>query len=480
MGHTDKKNLMKIIAVILAGGSGTRLWPLSRKKQPKQYLSLASDNSMLQETILRLDGLENLSDIMIVCNQEHRFLVAEQLQKIDIVNPCILLEPIGRNTAPAIAAAALQVIKNENAILLVLSADHVIGDKEAFHQAINIAIRHTKSQKLVTFGVPPESPNTEYGYIKLSSEEERGGFKVEEFTEKPNKNEALSYIKHGNYLWNSGMFVFQADTLIKELAIHSSDILHSVSKSVDLAQQDLDFIRLEKKSFESSPSDSIDYALMEKSSNVVVVPLKSGWNDLGSWSALYDVNAKDFHGNVIRGDVYMEETYNSLIYADHHMLATVGLNDLIIVDTPNATLIASKDKAHMVTKIVAKLQNKQRDEHLHHRKVYRPWGWYDVIESGEYFQVKRLHVKPKAKLSLQLHFKRSEHWIVVKGIARATNGEENLTLKQGQSTFIPIGVKHSLENLESESLEIIEVQSGTYLGEDDIQRFEDIYGRINS
>jgi mannose-1-phosphate guanylyltransferase / mannose-6-phosphate isomerase len=480
MGHTDKKNLMKIIAVILAGGSGTRLWPLSRKKQPKQYLSLASDNSMLQETILRLDGLENLSDIMIVCNQEHRFLVAEQLQKIDIVNPCILLEPIGRNTAPAIAAAALQVIKNENAILLVLSADHVIGDKEAFHQAINIAIRHTKSQKLVTFGVPPESPNTEYGYIKLSSEEERGGFKVEEFTEKPNKNEALSYIKHGNYLWNSGMFVFQADTLIKELAIHSSDILHSVSKSVDLAQQDLDFIRLEKKSFESSPSDSIDYALMEKSSNVVVVPLKSGWNDLGSWSALYDVNAKDFHGNVIRGDVYMEETYNSLIYADHHMLATVGLNDLIIVDTPNATLIASKDKAHMVTKIVAKLQNKHRDEHLHHRKVYRPWGWYDVIESGEYFQVKRLHVKPKAKLSLQLHFKRSEHWIVVKGIARATNGEENLTLKQGQSTFIPIGVKHSLENLESESLEIIEVQSGTYLGEDDIQRFEDIYGRINS
>lgn len=471
---------MKIIAVILAGGSGTRLWPLSRKKQPKQYLPLASDNSMLQETILRLDGLENLSDIMIVCNQEHRFLVAEQLQKIDIVNPYILLEPTGRNTAPAIAAAALQVIKNENAILLVLSADHVIGDKEAFHHAINIAIRHAQSQKLVTFGVPPESPNTEYGYIKLSSEEERGGFKVEEFTEKPNKNEALSYIKHGNYLWNSGMFVFQADTLIKELAIHSSDILYSVSKSVDLAQQDLDFIRLEKKSFESSPSDSIDYALMEKSSNVVVVPLKSGWNDLGSWSALYDVNAKDFHGNVIRGDVYMEETYNSLIYADHHMLATVGLNDLIIVDTPNATLIASKDKAHMVTKIVAKLQKNQRNEQLHHRKVYRPWGWYDVIESGEYFQVKRLHVKSKAKLSLQMHFMRSEHWIVVKGIARATNGEENLTLKQGQSTFIPIGVKHSLENLESESLEIIEVQSGTYLGEDDIQRFEDIYGRINS
>ena len=471
---------MKIIAVILAGGSGTRLWPLSRKKQPKQYLPLASDNSMLQETILRLDGLENLSDIMIVCNQEHRFLVAEQLQKIDIVNPCILLEPTGRNTAPAIAAAALQVIKNENAILLVLSADHVIGDKEAFHQAINIAIRHAQSQKLVTFGVPPESPNTEYGYIKLSSEEERGGFKVEEFTEKPNKNEALSYIKHGNYLWNSGMFVFQADTLIKELAIHSADILYSVSKSVDLAQQDLDFIRLEKQSFESSPSDSIDYALMEKSSNVVVVPLKSGWNDLGSWSALYDVNAKDFNGNVIRGDVYMEETYNSLIYADHHMLATVGLNDLIIVDTPNATLIASKDKAHMVTKIVAKLQKNQRNEQLHHRKVYRPWGWYDVIESGEYFQVKRLHVKSKAKLSLQMHFMRSEHWIVVKGIARATNGEENLTLKQGQSTFIPIGVKHSLENLESESLEIIEVQSGTYLGEDDIQRFEDIYGRINS
>ncbi|MDA8905281.1 mannose-1-phosphate guanylyltransferase/mannose-6-phosphate isomerase [Candidatus Thioglobus sp.] len=471
---------MKIIAVILSGGSGTRLWPLSRKKQPKQYLSLASENSMLQETILRLDGLENLSEIMVVCNEEHRFIVAEQLQKIDIDKPYILLEPTGRNTAPAIAAAALEIIKNENAIMLVLSADHVIGDKEAFHKVIDIAAQHAKSQKLVTFGIPPDGPNTEYGYIKLSSKEEQGAFKVEKFTEKPNIKKATSYFKQGKYLWNSGMFVFQANTLINELSIYSADMLDSVSKSVDLAKQDLDFIRLDLKSFSSSPSDSIDYALMEKSNNVVVIPLDAGWNDLGSWAALYDVNAKNNDGNVIRGDVYTEETYDSLIYADHHMLATIGLKDLVIVDTPNATLIASKEKAHMVTKIVAKLQKQHREEQLHHRKVYRPWGWYDVVESGEYFQVKRLHVKPKAKLSLQLHFKRSEHWIVIKGVAKATNGEENLTLKKGQSTFIPIGVKHSLENQEDESLEIIEVQSGTYLGEDDIQRFEDIYGRINS
>jgi mannose-1-phosphate guanylyltransferase/mannose-6-phosphate isomerase len=471
---------MKITAVILSGGSGTRLWPLSRKNQPKQYLPLASTNSMLQETILRLKGLENLDDILVVCNEEQRFLVAEQLQQINIVNSQILLEPAGRNTAPAIAAAALQVCKNKNRILLVLSADHIIKNIEEFHKVIGIAVNNAKYEKLITFGVPPVNANTEYGYIKFASEIKQGAFKVEKFTEKPNKKQAISYIKDGKYLWNSGMFVFQSSILVNELELHSKNILESVRRSVDLAKTDLDFIRLDKESFESSPSDSIDYALMEKSDNVLVIPLDAGWSDVGSWGALYEVNPKDNNGNVISGDVYTEDTLNSFIYAKHHMIATIGIKDLIVVDTPNATLISTKAKAHMVTKIVAKLEKQDREERVYHRKVYRPWGWYDVIESGEFFQVKRLHVNPKAKLSLQMHHQRSEHWIVIKGVAKAINGDKILKLKQGQSTFIPSEVKHSLENQENSPLEIIEVQSGTYLGEDDIVRFEDIYGRIQT
>jgi mannose-1-phosphate guanylyltransferase/mannose-6-phosphate isomerase len=471
---------MKITAVILSGGSGTRLWPLSRKNQPKQYLSLTSKNSMLQETILRLDGLENLSEILVVCNEEQRFLVAEQLQQISITNCQILLEPAGRNTAPAIAAAALQIMKIENRMMLVLSADHVIENIDEFHRVVAIAVKNAKAEKIITFGVPVVNANTEYGYIKLASEQMQGAFKVEKFTEKPNKELAISYLKNGKYLWNSGMFLFQAQVLINELELHSKDMLDSVRKSVDLAKKDIDFIRLDKKTFESSQSDSIDYALMEKTDNVFVIPLDVGWNDIGSWSALYDVIPKDDDGNVVIGDVYAEDSNNSFIYANHHLLAAIGVNDLIIVDTPNATLISSKDKAHLVTRIVRKLEKQDREERIHHRKVYRPWGWYDVVESGEFFQVKRLHVNPKAKLSLQMHYKRSEHWIVIKGTAKAINGEETLILQQGHSTFIPAEVTHSLENQKNEPLEIIEVQSGTYLGEDDIVRFEDIYGRIQS
>jgi len=469
---------VQIIPVILSGGSGTRLWPLSRKQYPKQYLPLTGDNTMLQETILRLNGLDNITDPIIICNADHRFIVAEQCQQIDIVNPTILLEPVGRNTAPAIAAAALQSIKDSNdAVLLVLSADHVIQDVDAFHQAINIASKQAQYGKLVTFGIVPTDANTGYGYIQKGKSIEEV-FEVKEFTEKPNQETAESYLEQGNYLWNSGMFMFQANTLIDELTNYSPDIVASVKNAVKNAAQDLDFIRLDKQEFESSPSNSIDYALMEKSNNVVVVPLDARWNDIGSWSALYDIGTKDDNGNVIQGDVFTEETTNTYINANHHMVATIGVQDLIIVDTPNATLISTKDKAQEVKKIVEQLQEQDREEQSCHRKVYRPWGWYDSIEMGVYFQVKRLHVNPGAKLSLQMHHKRAEHWIVVSGTATVINGEDILTLAEGESTYIPIGTTHSLENKTNKQLEIIEVQSGVYLGEDDIVRFEDIYGRI--
>ncbi len=470
---------MQIIPVILSGGSGTRLWPLSRKQYPKQYLPLVGDDTMLQETILRLNGLDNLVDPIIVCNTDHRFLVAEQCQQINIKNPTILLEPIGRNTAPAIAAAALQSIKQSgDAILLVLSADHVIKDVTAFHKAIDIAANQAQSGKLVTFGIVPTDANIGYGYIKSSKDKDNGSYKVEKFVEKPDKQTAQSYLEQGHYLWNGGMFMFQASTLIDELTIQSLEIVKSVNRAVDNATQDLDFIRLDKQAFESSPSDSIDYALMEKSNNVVVVPLDAQWNDIGSWSALHDIGIKDNNGNVIKGDVFTEETINTYINASHHMVATIGVQDLVIIDTPNATLISAKNKVHEVKKIVDQLQQQGREEQFCHRKVYRPWGWYDSIEVGIHFQVKRLHVNPGAKLSLQMHRKRAEHWVVVSGIATAINGENTLTLIEGESTYIPIGTEHSLENKTNELLEVIEVQSGAYLGEDDIVRFEDIYGRV--
>ena len=472
---------MQITPVILSGGSGTRLWPLSRKEYPKQYLPLVGDNTMLQETILRLNGLDNLTDPIIICNADHRFLVAEQCQQIGIKNPTILLEPVGRNTAPAIAAAALQSLKDsDDSILLVLSADHVIQDVDAFHQAIKIASQQAQSSKLVTFGIVPTEANTGYGYIKSSKENNNGAYKVKGFVEKPDIKTAKFYLGQGNYLWNSGMFMFQASVLIDALTIHSPNIVVSISNAVNNATQDLDFIRLEEQAFESSPSDSIDYALMEKSNNVMVVPLDAQWSDIGAWLALYEISKKDSQGNVIKGDVITQDTTNSFISADHHIVATIGVDNLVIIDTPDALFIATKDKAQEVKNIVKSLQAKGRRESFANRKVYRPWGWYDSIESGEHFQVKRLHVKPHAKLSLQMHYKRAEHWVVVSGIAKVTNGEKMFNLNKGESTYIPLGVSHSLENQTQEPLEIIEVQSGTYLGEDDIVRFEDVYGRIDN
>jgi len=474
--------LYKIVPVILSGGFGTRLWPLSREQYPKQYLSLTDTNrTMLQETILRLKGLDNISDPIIVCNANHRFLVAEQCQQISVNNPIILLEPVGRNTAPAIAAAALKIIKDlDNSILLVLSADHLINDIESFQKAIYVAIRHAEIGKLVTFGIVPNLPNTGYGYIKYSKNNDNGAHLVEEFKEKPNLNKARSYIENGNYLWNSGMFIFRADAIIDELNVFSPEIIDSVNKSIEKAVQDLDFIRLDKLAFESSPSDSIDYALLEKSNNIVVIPLDADWNDIGSWSALYDIGSKDLNGNVIEGDVFTIDTSDSYINSNHHMMAVIGVDNLIIIDTPDATLISTNEKVHEVRSIVKSLKLTSRSEFEDHRKVYRPWGWYDSVLSGEHFQVKVLNVNPGEKLSLQKHHKRAEHWVVVSGLATVVNGDQELTLGKGDSTYIPIGVKHSLENKSTDQLKIIEVQSGVYLGEDDIVRFEDNYGRYDN
>lgn len=470
--------MSKIIPVILSGGSGTRLWPLSRKQYPKQFLPLNGKKTMLQETILRLNGLKNLGDLVVVCNKDHRFLVAEQCKQIEINNPLILLEPIGRNTAPAIATAAFQSLKSiGDEILLVLSADQIIQDVEKFHSAINIALKSAKKGKIATFGIKPSSPNTSYGYIEFSKINSDGSLEVENFCEKPDLETAKNYLEEGNYLWNSGMFMFVASTLINQLSIFAPDILNSARKAVKFSLPDLDFIRLDEHSFRSSPSDSIDYALMEKTDKLVVVPLEARWSDLGAWAELYNQGEKDHNNNVLVGDIYTENTYNSYINANHHMIATIGVDDLVIIDTVDATLIAKKDEAHQVKKIVEMLHKANRNEQLFHRKVYRPWGWFDLIETGPHFKVKRLHIYSLGKLSLQVHSKRAEHWVVVKGIATATLEEEIIILKEGDSIYIPIGAKHSLENKTTKDLEIIEVQSGTYLEEDDIIRFDDVYGR---
>mgnify|MGYP001137026858 CR=1 FL=1 len=473
---------MNIVPVILSGGSVTRLWPLSRQQYPKQFLSLLGNNSMFQETILRLKGLENLLDPIVVCNDNHRFLVAEQLNQIGINNASIILEPVGRNTAPAITAAMLQIINGvdkQDSIMLVLSADHEINDIEEFQKTINVAKIHAEKGRLVTFGIVPKSPNTGFGYINFSGNINSDIFEVKKFVEKPNQKTAESYINDGFYLWNSGMFMFDSNQLLQELTSYCPEILNAVRQSFGNATQDLDFIRLESDFFESSPNNSIDYALMEKSNNVVVVKLDVGWSDVGSWQSLYEISEKDMNGNVLKGDIFEEETFNSYIDAGSHVVATIGVSDLIIIDTPDATLISSKDQAYKVQNIVKSLQGSDREEHINNRKVFRPWGWYDSIESGLNFQVKRLHVNPGAKLSLQKHHKRAEHWVVVDGKANVTNGDKVFLLTKGESTFIPIGVTHSLENKSSKTLEIIEVQSGSYLGEDDIVRFEDVYGRTN-
>jgi mannose-1-phosphate guanylyltransferase/mannose-6-phosphate isomerase len=473
---------MRIVPVILSGGSGTRLWPLSRQQYPKQFLNLLGGSSMFQETLLRLKKVKGVTAPLVVCNDKHRFIVAEQLNQIGISNATIILEPVGRNTAPAITAAALQILNSEimqESLMIILSADHEIKNIDEFSRIISLAITQAKKQSLVTFGVVPDSPNTGYGYINFNKEVDLEVYKVEKFVEKPDKQTAKSYILNKHYLWNSGIFMFEPNLFIEEMSIHSNEILSTVKKSLANSSNDLDFIRLDEDSFASSPSISIDYALMEKSDNVVVMKLDVGWSDVGSWSSLYDASEKDENGNVLKGDIFAENTYNSFVDAGSHIVAAIGVKNLIIIDTPDATLVAARDQANKVQKIVKELKLLHRDEHVNNRKVFRPWGWYDSIESGANYQVKRLHVNPGAKLSLQMHHKRAEHWVVIDGEASVINGENTLILTKGESTFIPLGVTHSLENKTSNPLEVIEVQSGSYLGEDDIVRFEDIYGRIN-
>jgi mannose-1-phosphate guanylyltransferase len=433
---------------------------------------------MLQSTALRLAELEHQAP-MIICNEEHRFSVAEQLRINKISNSGIILEPVGRNTAPAIALAAFQAIKNgDDPLLLVLAADHVIADDKAFCQSISTAVAHAEQGNLVTFGIVPTAPETGYGYIKRGESSAETGFKVDSFVEKPDLATAQSYLKTGDYYWNSGMFLFKASSYLAELKQHQLDIYQACEQAMAETSTDLDFIRVQKQLFEQCPDDSIDYAVMEKTTKAIVVPMDCGWSDVGSWSALWDIEQKDENNNVFSGDVMAINTQNSYIKTHDKLVATIGLDDVVIVDTKDAILVSKKSDVQHVKQIVNKLKANERSEFKHHREVYRPWGKYDSVDTGERFQVKRITVKPGAKLSVQMHHHRAEHWIVVSGTAKVTNGDKEILLTENQSTYIPIGVVHALENPGKVDLELIEVQSGSYLGEDDIVRFEDKYGRV--
>ena len=465
-----------ICPVILSGGSGSRLWPLSRELYPKQFLPLAGESTMLQQTLQRLDGLERLIAPLIVCNEEHRFLVAEQLRQIGITPAAILLEPVGRNTAPAITVAALQsVAAGADPLLLVLPADHIIPDIVSLQQAIRTAAAGGAAGHLVTFGIVPTAPETGYGYIRAN-----GGGKflaVQEFVEKPDQQTAAAYLASGDYFWNSGMFLFRASRYLQELERFAPDILSACTAALTAGNRDRDFFRLDAGAFAACRSESIDYAIMEKTDAAVVVPLAAGWNDLGSWSSLWEVSSKDAAANAIHGDVSVIDSHNSFLYAESRFLAAIGVDDLIVVETADAVLVAKRDQAQLVKEIVANLKRKGRSEALLHRKVHRPWGCYEGIDVADRYQVKHITVNPGASLSMQLHHHRAEHWIVVKGTARVTCDAKEIVLSENQSTYIPLGVMHRLENPGKIPLEMIEVQSGSYLGEDDIVRIEDQYGR---
>ena len=465
-----------MIPVILSGGSGTRLWPLSRGIYPKQFLPLVSDKTMVQETILRLKGIEGLQASIAVCNEDHRFMMAEQLWEIDVHPECIILEPVGKNTAPAVTMAALAA-KNPDDILLVLPADHVIENVLAFQEAVIKAGKLAQQGFLVTFGIVPTAAETGYGYIKRSSENIAEAFKVAEFVEKPNAVVAQAYIDSGEYYWNSGMFAFKAGCYLEELEKFAPEMLSACRSAFSAAKVDVDFVRLDKELFAQCPSDSIDYAVMEKTDKAVVIPLDANWNDVGSWSALWDVRAKDARGNALSGDVLALDTENSFIHSENKLVAVIGVKDLVIVETDDAVMIAPKDRVQEVKEIVATLKKQQRCEADLHRKVYRPWGHYDSVDNGERHKTKHIVVKPGAKLSVQKHHHRAEHWVVVKGTALVTKGDETTLLSENESTYIPLGVIHRLENPGVIPLEMVEVQSGSYLGEDDIVRFEDKYGR---
>ena len=477
--------------VILSGGSGSRLWPMSRAMYPKQLLPMVSEQTLLQDTVSRLDGLveqssdTKLVDPMVVCNEAHRFFVAEQLLELGKTTSDIILEPIGRNTAPALTLAALSVAsKDPQTVMLVMPADHVIADIAAFHEALLKGMVLAKLNCLVTFGITPNSPETGYGYIQMGEKLTDGSAKIAAFVEKPDVTTAEQYLASGDYLWNSGMFMMTAENWLAAIRELQPEMAKCVEHAWQQGERDRDFFRIAEELFSICPADSIDYAVMEKISkqsvgtlSAAVVPLDAGWSDVGAWSSLWEVGEKDASGNVTRGDVFAHDAENCLIYGDSRYIAGIGLKDMVIVETADAVLVANKDRAQEVKQAVEWLKDAERDEYLIHRRVYRPWGNYESIDFGERYQVKRITVKPGASLSLQLHHHRAEHWIVVKGTARVTRGDDVFLVSENESTFIPLGVKHRLENQGNIPLEIIEVQSGSYLGEDDIVRFDDAYGR---
>jgi len=472
-----------IIPVILSGGTGSRLWPLSRELYPKQLLPLVDEQTMLQNTALRTGGLDEVSEPIIVCNEEHRFMVAEQLRSIATAPKAILLEPLGRNTAPAVAVAALQALDcDSDPLLLILPSDHVIQDVACFQRAVAQGALLARTGKLVTFGIVPGAPETGYGYIKAGAglavkAEESAAYWVEQFVEKPDRETAERYLASGDYYWNSGMFLISAAVYLQELERFAPEMVQACRKSFGNASRDQDFVRLDKASFSCCPSDSIDYAVMEKTDKAVIIPLDAGWSDVGAWSALWEIGEKDEAGNVIRGDVVAHDSHGCYIQANSRLVTAVGLENHVIIETADAILVAPKNRVQDVKAIVNRLNALKRPETITHRTVYRPWGAYQSVDAAARFQVKRITVNPGATLSLQKHHHRAEHWVVVNGTARVTKGDEVLLLSENQSIYIPLGVTHRLENPGVIPLELIEVQSGSYLGEDDIVRFEDVYGR---
>ena len=465
-----------IAPVILSGGSGTRLWPLSRKLHPKQFINLVNETTLFQDTILRLP--ECVSDPLIICNEDHRFLAAEQLREINKKTKGIILEPEGKNTAPAIALAALKFINiGEDPILLVLSADHLIKNVKAFHQSITIANELAENDKLITFGIVPDKVETGYGYIEANIKNTDTYYSIKSFKEKPSQKNAKKYLDSGDYLWNSGMFMFKASIYLNELEKFKPEILSACRKSCITENIDSDFIRIDSNAFHQCPNESIDYAVMEHTKKGVVVPLDANWSDVGSWSSLWDIKTKDNNNNVSEGDVVLKNVKNTYTFSSNRLVSVIGVSNLVIVDTQDALLVTNKQQTHNIKEIVGRLHKDNRSEAVNHRKVFRPWGYYDSIDSGEGFQVKRIVVNSGAKLSLQKHKYRAEHWVVVKGVAVVTCDDKVFELVKNQSTYIPQGSLHRLENHQEISLEIIEIQTGDYLGEDDIIRIEDDYQR---
>ena len=469
-----------LLPVIMAGGTGSRLWPMSRELYPKQFLRLYGQRSMLQETVLRLDDVDAREPV-VICNQEHRFLVAEQLRQINKLSHNIILEPVGRNTAPAIALATLSAIENgDDPILLVLAADHIINNKLAFHQAIKSAFKFALQGRLVTFGIVPTGPETGYGYIHRGQEEtldEQIAYQVSRFVEKPNKETAESYIASGEYYWNSGMFMFRAKKYLEELEKFRPDILDACKAAIQGCEESDEFIKVDRDLFIACPDESVDYAEMEKTTDAVVVGLDADWSDVGSWSALWEVSPKDDKGNVLTGDTFLHNASNCYINTDEKLIAAIGVDDLVIINTKDAVLVVNKDQVQDVKKVVEYLKANHRSEYKRHREIYRPWGRCDVVVQTERFNVNRITVKPGAAFSMQMHHHRTEHWVILSGTGEVTIKDQKFLLTENQSTFIPIGAQHRLENPGKIPLELLEIQSGSYLGDDDIIRIKDQYGR---